>query len=83
MVFQREVWKEEVELRVKEALGVARARSDGQPVPFRGLQEVQVCAAAGRNRKGRRVRHDGKMSDIAKGCESCMAYLMSVEDTTL
>ena len=55
----------EVELMVKEALDVPRAGSEGQPVPLRGLQEVQVCAAAGRIRKGRRVRQDAKRRDIA------------------
>ena len=49
MVFQREVSKDEVEFRVKEAFDVPRARSGEQPVPLRGLQEVQVCAAAGRS----------------------------------
>ena len=47
MVFQREDRKEEVEFKVKEAFDVPRARSGGQSVPLRGLQEVQVCAAAG------------------------------------
>ena len=65
MVFQREVWKMEVELRVKEALDVPRAGSEGQPVPLRGLQEVQVCAAAGRIREGSMVRQDAKRRDIA------------------
>ena len=50
MVFQREEWKEEVELRAKEAFDVPRARLGAQPVPLRGLQEVQVCAAAGRTK---------------------------------
>lgn len=67
MVFQREEWKVDVELRVKEAFDVPRARSEGQPVPLRGLQKVQVCAAAGRTKMGRRVRQDAKKSDIA-GC---------------
>ena len=47
MVFQREDSKDEVELRVNEAFDVPRARSGGQSVPLSGLQEVQVCAAAG------------------------------------
>ena len=55
----------EVEFRVKEALDVPRAGSEGQPVPLRGLQEVQVCAAAGRIRKGNKVRQDAKRRDIA------------------
>lgn len=55
----------EVELRVKEALDVPRAGSEGQPVPLRGLQRVQVCAAAGRVRKGNKVRQVAKRRDIA------------------
>ena len=46
VVFQSEDWNEEVELRVKDAFDVPRAESGGQ-VPLSGLQEVQVCAAAG------------------------------------
>ena len=67
----------EVELRVKEALDVPRAGSEGQPVPLRGLQEVQVCAAAGRIRKGTRVRQDAKRRDIA-GSVGSVGFGMSV-----
>ena len=66
MVFQREDSKDDVEFRVKEAFDVPRARSAGQPVPLRGLQEVQVCAAAGIKRQGKRVRHDARRSDIVR-----------------
>ena len=55
----------EVELRVKEALDVPRAGSGAQPVPLRGLQAVQVCAAAGKIRNGNKVRQDAKRRDIA------------------
>lgn len=64
VVFQREDSKDDVEFRVKEAFDVPRARSAGQPVPLRGLQEVQVCAAAGIKRQEKRVRQDAKRSDI-------------------
>ncbi len=50
MVFQREDSKDEVAFRVKEAFDVPRARSGGQSVPLRGLQDVQVCAATGMKR---------------------------------
>ena len=66
MVFQREDSKDDVEFRVKEALDVPSAKSARQPVPLRGLQEVQVCAAAGIKRQGKRVRQDARRSDIVK-----------------
>ena len=84
VVFQRDVSKEEEEFRVKEAFDVPRARSGAQPVPLRGLQEVQVCAAAG-SMKYDKVRQDARRNDIVRpvGFKECDAEGLNESDESV